>query len=281
MSERITGYRRKDKTEEYKNSLEYNSKTIMAAIRKEMMKRKRIKYTLFICGILWSCLAGRAIAEKIYYDRVKLSEAFSDTKADTGSCMTEVMGCIGEKLGIETGGYEIVEKAAKAIGINSGNIVYVPEDLTYIINLINSESETVIKCVEVNGRLYLYTKITIYGKGVYDIYEYKERLEEYYYSEDVTIISNKILYEGTYNGRIDMQEKDAITDRVFEKLAATENARYVSGNDMYTVYGYSSGITECVINDGIPVNVQVASYYNEIKDETVILVGSPIITEEY
>ena len=73
--------------------------------------------------------------------------------------------------------------------------------------------------------------------------------------------------------------RNRLTDRIMKKLGCKivcENRE----KSLYTIYAYTRGMEEYIISGDDRINVQLAMYYDEIKDETVLCVASPLITGE-
>jgi len=84
---------------------------------------------------------------------------------------------------------------------------------------------------------------------------------------------------GKFPHDMTMAARNRLTDRIMKKLGC----RIVCESrdeSLYTVYAYTKGMDEYIVSGNDRINVQLAMYYDEIKDETVLCVASPVITGE-
>ena len=88
---------------------------------------------------------------------------------------------------------------------------------------------------------------------------------------------------GSLPGTLDRAEKKALADDLF---------RYMGGgcvmektgnfwNDYYVAYGYTSGISKWKNVNGKKVNMNVAISYDEERNMTKIVMGTPIINTDF
>ena len=71
-----------------------------------------------------------------------------------------------------------------------------------------------------------------------------------------------------------------ITDKIMDKM----NADIVTGNrtkEIYTVYGYSEEMEDYVVFGSTKTNVNVAITYDELNNETLIYMATPIINQDF
>lgn len=76
-------------------------------------------------------------------------------------------------------------------------------------------------------------------------------------------------------GELSILKRDDITQEIFQSL----NAYYVTGireSELYTVYGYTDRLKECINVGEAKINVNVSFSYDSENDLTVIILSSPI-----
>ncbi len=108
---------------------------------------------------------------------------------------------------------------------------------------------------------------------------YRDKIENVF--EDMELKADVTLtLKGNISGNLSIDEKDAITDDIIENLGA-EIVTQRRASDIYTVYAYSEGIDDYVVNGTSKTNVNIAVSYNELMNETNIYMATPIIDEGY
>lgn len=91
---------------------------------------------------------------------------------------------------------------------------------------------------------------------------------------------NTTTTHGFYKGKLTMEEREKITEDIFESL----EAHVVSENkteQLYTVYGYTGAINDYIMQGDYAININVAMTYDEEKDRTHVYLGIPVMNEEY
>ncbi|MFW5629722.1 MAG: YwmB family TATA-box binding protein [Acetivibrio ethanolgignens] len=73
---------------------------------------------------------------------------------------------------------------------------------------------------------------------------------------------------------------EALTSEIFAEKKA-ESVQGITGNGIFSAYGYSPLLPQNVISEGKRINLNVVSSYNEETDTTKIIVASPIYNEDY
>ncbi|KSV58901.1 YwmB family TATA-box binding protein [Acetivibrio ethanolgignens] len=89
-----------------------------------------------------------------------------------------------------------------------------------------------------------------------------------------------ILMEEEYEGQLSKEELEALTSEIFAEKKA-ESVQGITGNGIFSAYGYSPLLPQNVISEGKRINLNVVSSYNEETDTTKIIVASPIYNEDY
>lgn len=89
--------------------------------------------------------------------------------------------------------------------------------------------------------------------------------------------------QGEMPGRLSQEEMCTLARRIFHSLGGGEvlSPGFLPGNNYYTAYGYTTGIAGYKKVNGRRINMHVAVSYDEKKDVTKILFGSPIINSDF
>lgn len=92
-----------------------------------------------------------------------------------------------------------------------------------------------------------------------------------------------ICTQGVIRGRLTEQEMKELAQRIFRSLGGGE---VMSGNSFrkenyYVAYGYTTGIADYKKIGGKRINMNVAVSYDEKKDVTNVLLGSPIVNTDF
>lgn len=111
------------------------------------------------------------------------------------------------------------------------------------------------------------------------VYDYEELIKDIFESEGIEGRVN-IYLEGRVEGALNYDERNYITNSLLKSL----NAKVVSENkdsDIYTIYAYTDIIPEYVKSVGRKININLSAEYDEISNETVIYLATPINNLDY
>lgn len=98
--------------------------------------------------------------------------------------------------------------------------------------------------------------------------------------EDMETTRSSATVTGKYNGKLTLEQRNEIAD----SLLADVNANIVTENrdmQLYTIYGYTPYLREAVKQENKAVNVNIAMYYDETKDETCVYGAVPVVGIDY
>ena len=98
--------------------------------------------------------------------------------------------------------------------------------------------------------------------------------------EDMETVRSSALVSGNYAGNLSLAKRNQIADRLLQDLDAsvvTENRDM----QLYTIYGYTPYLKEYVRQGKKTVNVNIAMYYDETKDETRVYGAVPVLGIDY
>lgn len=185
---------------------------------------------------------------------------------------------------------ELLKKISSGLEINREyNIEYDRTDTGCSVSLTKNakRADTLIKITTVERSTgtnkvtlsqYLYVKIEFEEAPDSAAY-YKEKLEgilgDMEYDGDVSVN-----YTGKCAGKLSAEEKNDITTDIMESLHARITDR-VCADDIFSVYGYSEYVGDCVMADGKRTNLNLAFSYDEEENATMLHISAPIITADY
>lgn len=248
------------------------------------------KFFLAFVTLLW-ILAGIQITLNLNQeDEQKLVEAFSQINYMQAKSNVEVCGDFQEDYMTPQEQEAFLVKVANEIGITQNyEISSSQEDNRKEVNLYKKAAKavTMMKVVTIENEVednliqaeqYFILELTMQD-SVESAILYKQRIEkimkEYPLTCDYTID-----FDGSFDGKIDLNEKNKLTDQLLSNI----KAKVVSENrkdELYTVYAYTELIEDYKLVESKRVNVNVVMNYDESKDTTHVHVVTPIMNEEY
>lgn len=97
------------------------------------------------------------------------------------------------------------------------------------------------------------------------------------------INSNNQVMEGVVNGRLNASEQQTMADKLFRQFGGGEvmNSNSDSSSDYYVAYGYTSGFESSKKVNGRRINMMAAFSYDEKKDVTKVVFGTPLINSDF
>lgn len=85
---------------------------------------------------------------------------------------------------------------------------------------------------------------------------------------------------GTIHGKLNEGQRQSLSKKIFQAVNGCSKEQFSYGQ-MSTYQGYTPWIFQSLFTKGEKTNFQLAIRYNEAKNCTIILLGSPIIDIEY
>lgn len=85
---------------------------------------------------------------------------------------------------------------------------------------------------------------------------------------------------GTISQKLEQKEQEQIAEKVFKEIGARK-LEGISTPELVSITGYSPFIQEYLHVGNKRVNLNVALSFDEIKNQTVVHVGSPLLKGEY
>lgn len=89
--------------------------------------------------------------------------------------------------------------------------------------------------------------------------------------------------QGTVRGKLSKEEMKELAQDMFHAMGGSEvlAADSLVSENYYTAYGYTTGIKKYKTINGKRINMNVAVSYDEKKDVTNVIFGSPIVNSDY
>lgn len=91
---------------------------------------------------------------------------------------------------------------------------------------------------------------------------------------------SSVLYTKGYEGQLSLAEKEKISTILLDRYQATI-VDAIQTESLYTVYAYSDDMDETIQVGEDLISLNIVFYYNEITNETVVIVASPIYNEDF
>ena len=85
---------------------------------------------------------------------------------------------------------------------------------------------------------------------------------------------------GSYSGKMDLAARNQTAERILSDMGAGQ----ITGRrtmEVYTLYSYTPEIAGSVFTNGREINLNLAIYYDEQTDQTILYVGSPILKNDF
>ena len=84
-------------------------------------------------------------------------------------------------------------------------------------------------------------------------------------------------------GRLNASEQQTMADKLFRQFGGGEvmNSNSDSSSDYYVAYGYTSGFESSKKVNGRRINMMAAFSYDENKDVTKVVFGTPLINSDF
>lgn len=195
---------------------------------------------------------------------------------------------------------------AKVVGYGNYDVILKDSSRDYFVKSLASSlglncSEDVIQEKKEEKTSYKYEKKSQNGKATVEYVTTKNEahvgviidlLENVDAAEDYEeLISNifkaegiegtvSIYYEGRISGALNYEEKNRLANGIMNTLKA-KSVMENRGSDIFTLYGYSEYIEKYITSVGKRVNINITIYYDEINNETVICVATPLNNLDY
>lgn len=245
------------------------------------------KWMGYVVVVLWLAAAVKYIAEPQAAGEARVMEAFTRSNFQEVECGLRLAGYLnGDEYGAEQEEAMLREIAGR-LGLKSEcRIDTMEKDGTRTMELSKEmpDARVSFRVVTINPEReevranYLYIGLDFLQSPESGLY-YKEKLEElageYGMESSVTLTLT-----GVFEGNLDREARDIVSDQLFDTMEAREQEAHKS-EELYTVYAYTENWQEYTMINGKRVNINLAFSYDEERDKTFIYLGSPLILDEY
>lgn len=179
---------------------------------------------------------------------------------------------------------EILLEIGESIGLHNDYTFYEEENTNGKVRVLAKQSDNytvAIKMLTVEEEEvshYLYVNIAIEDSASSAMY-YKEKvkkaMEQFVEKPQVTV--NLV---GIIDGKCSDKKKEELVEQL---LNETGSKLVIDGRDagLYTVYGYTNKMEDCVTVNGEAVNINIAITYDEAANQSKIYLATPIIEVDY
>lgn len=255
---------------------------------KETLRRNRwLRIGLIVLIGLWIVCGTRVITEHIIYRKHNLKEAMAVAKPGSTSGSVAFAARLEEPYLTQADQKKLIYYVAEKLGLT---VTSEPEPVTdgyqegFFFRKTAKHADTSIKVIEraENNQkpvYYLIVSLTLYADDGDGVVYYRTCFNEIAKELDVSEEHCSMQLVGRFGQGMTLAAKNRLSDRILKKLGCEivcENRE----ESLYTIYAYTNGINEYIVSAGERINVQLAMYYDEIKDETVLCVASPVISSQ-
>lgn len=260
--------------------------------KKGILADKKIRLILCALILLWVAVLTQVLMQHFMKQNVQIAEAFMDTEVVTSKSSIEIAGEYITKSLTDEQKEDVICRIADQIGLNVSS-----EDLVYVdtgkatevsVSRKSKSASTKIQLVSVNvnkdGEIPVINNYVMVRMEVYDhvesIMHYKKLLQKVFDQLEITGESSYVQFTGKYPGQLTLDSKNEITKQMIGSLGG--HVTYENrADDLYTVYAYSGGLSDYISVGKSKVNIQVAMSYNELTDETMVYLATPIMNGSY
>ena len=260
---------------------------LLRFVKESLRNRPVLRLALIVLAGLWIVAGTKQITEQIVYRERNLREAVATVSPGSTSGKMLFAAKLSDTYLTEADQQSLLALVAERIGlVVSSRPEFVREDgrssLVYKKRAKYADSEIKVICLkDKNGQTgyYLTAMLNLFDDDGAAAMQYQQMMSELADELEMSQKQVSVQVIGRFSHDMTMAERNRLTDRIMKKLGC----RIVCENreeTLYTVYAYTKGMEEYIVSGNDRINVQLAMYYDEIKDETVLCVASPLITGE-
>lgn len=152
------------------------------------------------------------------------------------------------------------------------------------VTRVSKNAKTTVKLESIkyeeenSANTYVIIDIILYAQ--YNSIPYlKEKIDSIYSQMNIKPTTN-ITIAGTLNGQLNKDEKEKAARNIMKGIEAKTEEIYET-EKLYSVYGYTKLIDDCLVSNGKKINVNLAFHYNEYEQKTYLYLATPVITVDY
>lgn len=235
--------------------------------------------------LLWAVAGFQIIQGKSIAEEDKIIEVFHTVGTEQKSSTVEYYGTYEKEFLSMEQREELLWEAANRLGITDNVVVqrkYDNKRQEISLTKQAKHAKTVLRFItaEENNitKQYIIANIAL-DTSMESAMAMKNKLEETLdiYTKESRSSAN---VTGCYDGKLELDKRNDIASEILGDLGA----RVVSDHrdmQLYTIYAYSTYISDHVMQDDKAVNVNVAMRYNEQEDKTYVYVAVPLLGIDY
>ncbi len=242
----------------------------------------------FVCLLgLWIIAGTKYVTEKIIYRERNLKEAFAVVSPGHTTGTVALAARLPEAYLTEEDQKQLIYFSADRLGLT---VDTEPESVTedtqsgFYYRKKAKYADTAIKVLSVrdaqrDSRYYLLIRLSLVEDEGDGVAYFRRRIGELATELELLEVQCSVQLSGSFPQDMTLAARNHLTDRILSKLGCEvvcENRE----EELYTVYAYTKGMDEYIVSGNDRINVQLAMYYDEINEETVLCVASPVITGE-
>lgn len=243
------------------------------------------KIIIAFIAILWAFAGFQIIQGKAMAEEDKIIEVFHTVGTEQQSSTVEYYGdYVKEYLPIEAR-EELLRDAARRLGIIDGyTIERKYQDKRQEVTLYKEAklAKTTLRFITAeNGKMtkqYIIANISL-DTTMESAMAMKAKMEDVLdsYTKNSKSSAN---VTGLYEGKLNIEERNEIAADILGDLGA----RMVTDHrdmQLYTIYAYTTYISDYVMQEDNAINVNIAMRYNEDEDKTYVYVAVPVLGVDY
>lgn len=251
--------------------------------------RRSSKLRLALIGLigLWIVVGTKLVTEKLLYREQNLKAAMAVAKPGQTTGTISFVGRLPEPFLTEHDQRELIYYAAKKLELvltSEPTVLDEENQSGFVFRKRARYADTSIKVLSRpqsagEPAVYLIITLSLWDDNGDGILFYRDKMNEIARELSVQDEQTSLQLTGSFRREMTLTAKNRLTDRILDKLhcqVVCENRE----DDLFTVYAYTNGLDEYILLDKERINLQVAMYYDEKRDKTVLCVASPVITGE-
>lgn len=240
------------------------------------------KRWVVIFMMLWILAGIQVLKSSLVEKEEQITEVFGRIGTEERNSQTEYFGKIKEYLKDTEERKAFLRQIAEKLGLEQAEEPKEEKKEGHILTQIVKEgarAKTELKILTLNEEdQYLCARI-YFEDDLRSAMYYRTQLQNLLESK-VEDAQNTTIANGFYQGKLTDDEKDEVADGILESFGA----HVVSENcteRLYTVYGYTAGINDYIMQGDHAINVNVAITYDEQRDKTHVYMAIPVMNEAY
>lgn len=220
----------------------------------------------------------------------KITEAFHNSPMYVVQTEIEAAGSYGKFYLNEDTKKNILSKIAGEIGLNT--------DYEISTERLSDRSETILKKESKNGNTkirivslenhveenvieveqYIFVDLVLY-QNIENAFGYRDLIETA--MEEIGVEAEITMnFNGEYDGKLELEERNQIADSILKILKARVTAENRT-EEVYSIYAYTNLIDDYITVNKEKVNVNVAMYYDEGRDRTCLYLSTPVYNSDF